>query len=213
MKGILLLFLVLSFSSSASSDFYEWVHCESKSILGKPRLDPTGKKQTGLDVFLFNRESFIDSFIKISHWYIRYEFAKEIDFDENGWFTLEFPISDFSSKDELLEFLKSDKNYLLIPETLREKPKKIESYDRTYMAQMLKKGVSFECLFTIVTFEIEIKLEPLSENKWRFLFNVDGFKPLTFKFENKLFLSKTFCEHVYGVFLSRYVQFLKSLFK
>ena len=213
MRRFLLLFLMVSFSFFASSNVDRWMYRESRVILGRPRLDQTGKKQVGLDIFLFDKKSLLCSFMQISAYYISYIFEEDVDFDEREWPILEIPIGNFSSKEDLWQFLIFDGNFSLVPKILRPIPSIIESNDKTHLVYELEKGSSFEFLFDDNAFNIKIKLEILPSEIWKFLYSIDGFKPLTFKFINKGFLNKETCENVYKTFFSNYVQFLKGLYK
>ena len=213
MERLCVLFLLLAFSDSTSCINNEWICRESRSILGRPRLDPTGRKQVGLDVFVFNKEVFIDSFIRISNCYIQYDFEDEVSFNEDSWYLMEIPAIDLSSEDDLDMFLASCAKESLIPKILKTKPKKLEVNDKTHITYELKTGTSFKCLFEQNAFDIDIKLEAVSEKRWKFLFNIEGFRPLTFMLKAKKSLDKEEYEKIYKRFLSNYVQFLKKLFK
>ena len=183
---------------------------KSLSISGKPRLNQTGKKQVGLDVFLLSKGSEKGSLIKVKIWLIEYEFKKEIDYKEHNWFIFEIFFNHFFSKGDLWKFLMFDTKNSLVPKTLKAKPKKIRVSVQHYKFHMLKRGVSLKISFGNDIFDVNLKLE-FFESRQIIVFKIDVFRSLIFKLKNERNLNKEVCEKIYRTFLSNYIQFLKDL--
>ena len=189
---------------------------ESRVILGRPRLDQTEKKQVGLDVFLLDKDAKTVSNLKVilKVRFIQYTFKEEIDFCKDRWFFLEISVNIFSSKTELVQILLSRRNYSLIPKTLRIVPDKIETSHKCHTWQKLKgDGSSFRFLFEETIFDIKIKLEPQTKKGWKFVVNVDGFRPLIFKHKYAYLFSEEVCIDIFEASLDSYFLFLKGLSK
>ena len=210
MNKILLFFLASSFSEAASFVGEQWMHRESRSILGRPRLNKNGKKQVGLDVFLFHRDFSYGSFIAISNWAIKYEFETEIEFKKDEWFVLEMPHEIYDAEAEAEDKFDSFLEQSYIPVVLRTAPNALKMTRRKHSFGKLSAGSTFVVSFEGVVYNIKAKTEPKSEKEAYYFFKIDGFRPLKFKFEKEPYFNTEACDKVYRTFFEEYVFLLKT---